>query len=81
MIDDAELQRSFASETRSRRRAPIDPEIKEQRQRLLRAFKRALQECDEESFIEALRREIGLPHGSPGLRRAVQVWRDYHGKP
>lgn len=66
-------------ESRGRRRPVVDATTRRQRQRLLRAFRKALELGDEKLFLAAIR-DLGLKDGSPEFLRAWKVWRDYRGR-
>lgn len=51
-----------------------------QRARVLRAFRKALQEGDERLFLEAIRRDLGLQDDSPEFVRAFEIWRNFQKK-
>jgi len=79
-IDDEDLRDVIAEETQSRRRRTGDAETRRQNRRLLAAFRKALEECDEGLFLQAIRKDLGLKDGSPEFLNALRVWRAFRGK-
>ncbi len=82
MSKEEELEDLMKEEgSRGRRRPLVDAASRRQRQRLLKAFEIALREGDEQLFLEAIRRDLGLKDGSPEFVNAVRVWRKFRGEP
>jgi hypothetical protein len=52
---------------------------RKEKARLLAGFRRALEECDQAVFEEAIR-ELGQLPGTPEYERSLKAWKSFHGR-
>ncbi len=76
MSEDDDLK-DVRVEEGQRGRRPIDIEARRRKNRLLKAFREALELQDEDLFKEAIIHDLGQLPGSPEYQHSLRVWRDF----